>query len=164
VSELFAGVCAITPTKRRRYLWCAWWSGAPVAKPFRKPDAWEGGARSEDEAQKAAEAAAGMPLRRIEGRWAQAWLRVRAGQKAFPERAAPEAARPAERRGPLPSWVVLGVARDASVLEIKRAFRRLALATHPDQGGSAEAFARVKRAYDSLLRRAERAPSARSRP
>ena len=34
--------------------------------------------------------------------------------------------------------------------DIKQAFRKLALVTHPDMGGNAEAFIRVKRAYDAL--------------
>jgi curved DNA-binding protein CbpA len=46
---------------------------------------------------------------------------------------------------------VLGVSKDASDDEIKRAFRARALVTHPDRGGDAEAFVEVKRAYDALM-------------
>jgi len=37
--------------------------------------------------------------------------------------------------------------------EIKRAFRILALATHPDRGGSAELARRINMARDVLLKR-----------
>lgn len=46
---------------------------------------------------------------------------------------------------------VLGVPRDASVEEIKAAYRKLALETHPDKGGSADEFFRIARAYRALL-------------
>jgi curved DNA-binding protein CbpA len=47
-------------------------------------------------------------------------------------------------------YALLGVSRDASEVTIKRAFRRKALEMHPDTGGSAEAFARLKAAFDCL--------------
>ena len=31
-SALFAPVCAIAPTRRRRFLWAAWWTAAPSRK------------------------------------------------------------------------------------------------------------------------------------
>ena len=46
---------------------------------------------------------------------------------------------------------ILGVSRGASVEQIKAAYRKLALATHPDKGGSADEFFRVARAYRALL-------------
>lgn len=52
--------------------------------------------------------------------------------------------------------MVLGVPRDATAADIKRAFRRRALETHPDRGGDAEAFQAVHRAYERALARAER--------
>jgi len=45
---------------------------------------------------------------------------------------------------------VLGVDRDAGPREIHRAYRRRVKETHPDQGGSAEAFQRVREAYEEL--------------
>ena len=46
---------------------------------------------------------------------------------------------------------ILGVPRDATVEEIKSAYRKLALETHPDKGGSADEFFRIARAYRALL-------------
>lgn len=45
---------------------------------------------------------------------------------------------------------VLGVDRDAGPREIHRAYRQRVKETHPDQGGSAEAFQRVREAYEEL--------------
>ena len=53
-------------------------------------------------------------------------------------------------------WSVLGVPRSATVAEIKLAFRKRALETHPDQGGDAEAFRALKRAYDEAVEKAKR--------
>lgn len=46
---------------------------------------------------------------------------------------------------------LLGVSRDAKPSEIKAAYRRRALETHPDKGGKVGEFERVSRAYRSLL-------------
>ncbi|MCY0994692.1 DnaJ domain-containing protein [Nannocystis sp. ILAH1] len=50
----------------------------------------------------------------------------------------------------------LGVARDASDEDIKRAFRRRILQTHPDRkqepGASDEAFRRAKDAFEAIMR------------
>lgn len=49
-----------------------------------------------------------------------------------------------------PGWAdVLGVSSTCSLAEAKRAFRKAAKAAHPDSGGTAEAFQRVKQAYDA---------------
>jgi molecular chaperone DnaJ len=69
-------------------------------------------------------------------------------------------------------YVILGVARDATLETIKRAYRRLAKRIHPDaDNGSTAAFQELQRAYETLadverrrhydeaLRRAERPPS-----
>jgi molecular chaperone DnaJ len=49
-------------------------------------------------------------------------------------------------------YAVLGVARAATGAEIRRAYRRLALAHHPDRAGpaSADTFARIAEAYHML--------------
>lgn len=48
-------------------------------------------------------------------------------------------------------YSILGVARGATVDLIKRAFRQKVKAHHPDAGGSPEAFAQLKLAYDVLI-------------
>ncbi|MGB3542957.1 J domain-containing protein [Rubrivirga sp.] len=45
---------------------------------------------------------------------------------------------------------VLALSHDASTVDVRRAFRRLARETHPDQGGSAVAFHQVRQAYGRL--------------
>jgi len=161
MSSLARGVYAITRTKRRRLLWCAWWTGEPQAAPFRAPDAWGGGARDEDEAKAMAESVAGRPLTCIEGRWAGAWVRVRAGLAPFPSRAPRDVATCPP--SPASPYRVLGVAEGASLDEVKAAFREQALAHHPDHGGTAEGFIAVKRAYDAAVARIERGGPRRRR-
>jgi hypothetical protein len=162
------GVVSVTTTKRRRYMWCAWFTAEPTRDPFRKPDAFSGGARSEAEAIRQAERAAGRPLRLIDPVWARAWIRVQAGQAPWVEkkaRARPEEPPPDERtkkrrryvphvaeRG-LDPFQILGVPAAASIDDIRRAFRKLALLTHPDRGGDAEAFIRITWARDEALAR-----------
>ncbi len=46
---------------------------------------------------------------------------------------------------------LLGLAEGASIAAIKRAYRRLAKAHHPDLGGDGEAFHRLERAYRLLV-------------
>lgn len=47
-------------------------------------------------------------------------------------------------------YTVLGISRGANGVAIKKAYRKKAAAAHPDHGGTSEAFAEVKRAYDIL--------------
>lgn len=167
MTALSAAVCSIAPSRRRRFLWAAWWTEAPAREPFRKPDAHGGGARSREEAHRAAERAAGRRLAEIEPAWAQAWARLLQGEPPWPEsragseRAASAGHRPAARAEPAspsaPS--VLGIARGASIDEIKRAYRKRALETHPDRGGDAEAFRAVQRAFEQLVARRSRGRS-----
>lgn len=49
-------------------------------------------------------------------------------------------------------WAVLGVRRDASDADIKRAFRAASLKAHPDAGGSAAAFAELVAAYEAATK------------
>jgi curved DNA-binding protein CbpA len=46
---------------------------------------------------------------------------------------------------------VLEIEPDADEAEIDRAYRRRVIETHPDQGGSARAFQRVKAAYEAIM-------------
>ncbi|EYF00638.1 J domain-containing protein [Chondromyces apiculatus] len=179
MTSLPPGHLSITTTKRRRYLWCAWWTAAPSREPFRKPDAFAGGARTLEEARRAAERAAGRPLQDIEPSWAGAWVRIQAGLPPFPEkkpkRPRPEPPPPGDahrsrqkRRPDRPPGVtsrtspftLLGLPATAPLADIKRAFRRLALLTHPDQGGDPAAFMQVRWAYEEALAR-HRDPAAR---
>ena len=161
MSGLTRAVYAIARTKRRRFLWCVWWTGEPTAKPFRPPDAWGGGARTEEEARTLAERAAGMPLELIDGHWAGAWKRIRAGSAPFPTRSArpTTAASSDERARPVDPYALLGVEATASLDDVKAAFRKKALEHHPDLGGAAEAFMAIKRAYDAIVKRRSRVRS-----
>jgi DNA-binding PucR family transcriptional regulator len=156
MNGLARAVYAIAKTKRRRFLWCVWWTGEPTAKPFRPPDAWGGGAHTEDEARALAERAAGMPLDLIDGHWAGAWKRMRAGLAPFPKATARPSASSTERVRPIDPYVLLGVDAAATLDEVKIAFRKKALEHHPDQGGTPAAFMAVKRAYDSIVKRRAR--------
>lgn len=46
------------------------------------------------------------------------------------------------------AYSILGVERDASFVAVKAAYRRRALATHPDRGGDPRGFIRVQAAYE----------------
>lgn len=158
MSELFAPVCSITSTKRRRFLWAAWWSGPPTRVPFRKPDASSGGAHTREDALAEAEKAAGAKLVEIDGTWARAYGRVLRGEPAFPAGAAtspkPKRDKPEGERS---IWDVLAISPDATVAEVKRAYRTKALETHPDRGGDDASFREVQRAYELALERPGRA-------
>jgi len=162
VPQLFAPVVSIAATRRRRFMWCVWSSAPPVADPFRKPDVYEGGARTREEALVAAERAAGMHLLETEPRWARAWGRILVGQppwiaKKEPVTVGPGAPAARATEDPRASiWAVLGVAPPLTAAELKRAFRARALETHPDRGGTAEAFRDLQRAYEDAQRRIAR--------
>jgi len=162
-SDLAVAVYSITPTRRRRFFWAAWWSGEPVASPFRKPDASGGGARTREQAQREAERIAGRVLTEIDSKWARAFARVLIGEPPFSQREARDphthkTLPPPDSRASLPSiWQTLGLPSDATLPEIKRAYRAQALLTHPDRGGSEEAFRKVHAAYEAAVRRRARA-------
>jgi hypothetical protein len=164
-SALFTAVCSIAPTRRRRFLWAAWWTAAPTRTPFRKPDAAEGGARTREEALRAAERAAGRRLVEIESGWARAWANVLVGKEpwAGPARQArsstDDAALPvrAGSSNQASIWQTLGLKADATLLEIKSAYRKRALETHPDRGGTSESFRALQTAYETALKRRTRA-------
>jgi hypothetical protein len=164
-SALFTSVVSIVATKRRRFLWAAWWTAPPVAVPFRKPDAFSGGARTREEARKAAARAAGRPLVEIDARWARAWARVLVGQAPWSARKASPVGRPppAPPREGSKSWALalLGLDSAATADDVKRAFRAVALRAHPDRGGTDAEFIRVKRAHDVALGAVDRRPRRR---
>lgn len=47
-------------------------------------------------------------------------------------------------------YTILGIDKTANEGEIKRAYRRLALTTHPDKGGDVEKFKKINEAYQTL--------------
>ena len=152
-AALSRGLFALAKTKRKRFLWCAWWTGEPTAKPFRPPDAWGGGAYTREEAQVLAERAAGRPLTPIDDHWAGAWKRIVAGLDPFPKRA------PSSRRVTAVSgdpYEVLGLTSAATLAEVRLAFRTKALEHHPDQGGDSETFLVARRAYETIVKRRAR--------
>jgi hypothetical protein len=156
-------------------MWVAWWTAPPVREPFRKPDAFSGGARSHEEALAQARRAAGVLLVEIEPYWARAWTRVLLGRPPWSVRAkvgagagAPRqssgrwttAPTNAARANTTSIWETLGITARATIDDLKRAFRRRALATHPDRGGDAEAFRQVQSAFKEAQRRiAKRRPT-----
>lgn len=157
-TNLSTALCSITPTQRRRYFWAAWWTGQPSHSPFRRPDAANGGARTFEEALVEAEAVAGRSLTIIDAYWARAWKTIMRGQEPSPPPAAKERAPERSRPAPAPegsAWSILGLAPGASLAEVRRAYQRRALETHPDRGGESQAFQRVQRAYEKLLERLE---------
>jgi hypothetical protein len=151
MAELTTAVCSITSTQRRRFFGAAWWTGAPARAPFRKPDAADGGAKSRAEALAAAERAAGRHLSPIDDYWARAWKCVLRGEPVPPLPRA-RAARQAATEAPTSAWSVLGLAPGASAAEVRAAFHKRALATHPDHGGDAAEFRAVLRAFQRLTK------------
>ena len=47
-------------------------------------------------------------------------------------------------------YSVLGIAKTATELEIKKAYRKVVLKAHPDKGGSSDLFRKVQEAYEVL--------------
>lgn len=98
----------------------------------------------------------------IEARWAGAWVRVLRGDPPWPRPSAPRAE--GDRRDHVATapagskpWAlgVLGLGPAATVIEIKRAFRAIALRAHPDRGGDDAVFIAAKRAHDVALAAAQ---------
>lgn len=152
MSELATAVVSVTRTARGRWFWAAWWTGAPSYAPFRKPDASNGGAATSEAALAEATRVAGRHLSETSPYWARAVNRMLRGEPPPP----PPAKRAATvDRAPRPrsSFQILGVARGATLTEIKRAYRAMALASHPDRGGDPATFREVQRAYEKLTAR-----------
>lgn len=155
VSGLFAAVVSIAPTRRRRFLWAAWWTATPSREPFRKPDASAGGARTREEALRQAEAAAGRTLVETSGLWARAWGRILLDLPPFLPGATEggSSARAVREEATGSIWQTLGVPAAATIDEIRAGYRQRALVVHPDHGGDPEAFRALRAAYDEALAR-----------
>jgi hypothetical protein len=154
MSEIASAVCSITATQRGRFFWAAWWTREPREAPFRAPDASNGGAATLEAALAEAEARAGRYLLLIEPYWARAWSRVMRGERP-PRRPVPRTERPV-RTAPQSAWELLGLKAGASLAAVKTAYRKRALATHPDHGGDADAFRALHQAYERLIARITR--------
>ena len=55
-------------------------------------------------------------------------------------------------------WDILGVRPDCSATDVRKAFKECSLRTHPDKGGSAEAFTVMYAAYGEGMRRSHPPP------
>jgi hypothetical protein len=156
-ASLDRAVVSIARTQRGRFAWAAWWTGPPTATPFRRPDGSGGGFATWHEARADAERASGRSLADIDSGWAHAFLRTLRGQPALNDgqkrRLAGERPPPRPMPRPRSIWDVLGVSTRATELEIRRAYRLRALETHPDRGGTDEAFRELRAAYEEALRR-----------
>lgn len=75
------------------------------------------------------------------------WLAVSRAREARPKAGAPEDRDDQEARR------ILGVSRDATVDQIRSAYRAKMAKAHPDRGGSHQDAARLTAARDRLLRR-----------
>jgi hypothetical protein len=172
MSELSQAACSITRTQRGKFFWAAWWTAQPTGLPFRKPDACNGGATSFEDALAQAQASAGRTLTLVEPGWARAVIRVLRGQSAWVS--GPHEVRGKRRpqkeaaavTGPSSIWSVLDVPTDATVTQIKAAFRAKAKLLHPDQGGDETAFRALREAYARALERrskSDKRPKARTK-
>jgi hypothetical protein len=164
MTELTTAVCSITITKRRRFFWAAWWTDSPRHTPFRKPDAANGGARTLEAALAEAERASGRHLTVIEAYWARAFICTLRGQAVPPLPAAPSAAKARKSERASSAWDVLGLEPGASPIAVRKAFHAKALETHPDQGGDADRFRAVMKAFEKLTTRRRKPPRRITKP
>lgn len=65
---------------------------------------------------------------------------------------AEQASGPLVNNAPSPALKALGLAPGASLLAIRQAYHRLALACHPDTGGAAAAFRTLREYYEQACR------------
>ncbi|MBA7586222.1 Co-chaperone protein DjlA [subsurface metagenome] len=88
---------------------------------------------------------------RLTGKSIAAWLKEFQQPRELPpggERAAPHQ----EPAMPLAdAYAVLGLPQTASLQEVKRNYRSLAVVFHPDKGGYTEAMVLLNRAYEQIM-------------
>lgn len=74
--------------------------------------------------------------------------------KTEPPKAKAPKTEPPKTKAPKPMkethYSVLGIAKTATELEIKKAYRKAVLKAHPDKGGSSDLFRKVQHAYEVL--------------
>jgi len=74
--------------------------------------------------------------------------------KTEPPKAKAPKTEPPKAKAPKPMkethYSVLGIAKTATALEIKKAYRNAVLKVHPDKGGSNDLFRKVQHAYEML--------------
>jgi hypothetical protein len=92
--------------------------------------------------------------------WARAWLRILRGEPAWTSKAGfgpyEHSRGVVSSEGPVSLWTLLGVTPEVTETALKAAYRQRAFETHPDRGGSEEAFRSVVRAYHEALKRIRR--------
>ncbi len=120
----------------------------PNLSPFHKPDASNGGAASEEDALRDAQRVTGRHLQPIEPYWAHAWNRMLRGEPPPPM---PKPKKKADKpTTPISAWSILGLEPGATHAELKAAYRRKALESHPDRGGDPATFRAVIASYEKL--------------
>lgn len=100
-----------------------------------------------------AEQSAQRHLTQIEPYWARAWKGVLRGQLPAPPKGPGHeqvSTRP-PRMQIRDAWSVLGVLPNASLEEVRRAFRKRALETHPDHGGDPALFRELSSAHEKVM-------------
>lgn len=74
--------------------------------------------------------------------------------KTEPPKAKAPKTEPPKAKAPRPMkethYSVLGIAKTATELEIKKAYRKAVIKAHPDKGGSSDLFRKVQHAYEML--------------
>ena len=89
---------------------------------------------------------------RLEGRgWGRGWIFVSGLGSIYTEEARTAFLTLARGFGGEPALAALGLSAEATVDDVKRAFRERAKTAHPDQGGSDSAFIALKANYERAL-------------
>ncbi len=146
--EGFFSIAVLGGSGRGRAVWAAWWSMCPRPGEVPTPDA--NGEAVDVHAAKQAVFAAFARARgvttfcEVDGRFAREDFQARQGKK--------KAKRGPRSDLPLPALRLLGLVPPVTLREARDAYRRRALAIHPDRGGSHDAMLELNRAWEQLRR------------